>query len=653
MKLLFVDDSPTICHVYRQLLEKSGYQVFVAHSVAEAIPIARRERPPLAVVDYFMPGGNGNELVAALLADETTRETLLVMHSQRSDIISEVLQAGAIDLIYKEDSEEIFLLRLASLKRFIQIQTEAREQGQRLQALHAEARAREMANQAKSRFLATVTHELRTPLNGMLGMVELLHRSPLADKQQQYVQHIQTVGKSLLCLIDEILDFAKIENDKLQLESAPFHLERLLENICMQIAVLAEQKKLQFQVDCAGMAGVVVGDSLRLCQILLNLLHNALKFTPAGAVRFSCTRTLRNAQQEEEYQFCIADTGIGIEAEQLSNIFSPFVQADASTTRHFGGTGLGLAIVHHLVAMMGGSIQVASVPGQGSSFTVTLPLSMHQGEWEEAPATPDAEENRYKMAGKRVLIVEDDAVSGYYLQEMLARFALPYVRAENGVEAVEKWQAEHFDLILMDNQMPRMDGPEAARRIRTMERERAAAAADGAFAAVPIIALTAFTDSLNRSLCLQAGMDDVLTKPLTPQRLQETLVKWLGLQPWPDVSDSGVSPLPGDAAVSHLQRVLGKGYQPIVQAFLELLPATLADLQQAVEECHPDRMVRVAHQLKGRAGTLHLLALEALCKQVVEQGRAGQMDGLAAVYQEIKTECDRVSTLLQQSLLAL
>ncbi len=644
MKLLFVDDSPTVCAIYRQLLIRHGYEVLLANSLQEALRIARTEHPPLAVVDYFMPGGNGDELTRQLLADATTRDILVVMHSQRSDLIAEVLSAGAIDLIYKEDPEDIFLMRLASLKRFIQVQEESRERLKNLETARAEIRAVELANQAKSRFLATMSHELRTPLNGMLGMVELLARSPLGEKQRRHLAHLRSSGKILLNLINEVLDFARIEEEKLLLEQIPFRLDGLLEELDAQYAILAQAKGLTYHPVTDLGAVSVIADPLRLRQIIGNLLNNALKFTKQGSISLQCARMDLLPPSRELFQFAVVDTGIGLTETQCATIFQPFTQADASTARNYGGAGLGLSIVQKLVALMQGEIQIQSIPEQGTTFRVTLPLTCCESDLPKASHEETIiDQDRFQGFGKRLLVAEDDEVSGIYIEEMLHHLGLEFVHVSDGAEAVRQWQRSKFDLILMDHQMPVMDGLEATRNIRRMEQEQ------GETLAIPIIALTAFAGTESREASLQAGMNDVLSKPMDPEKLLDLLSRWLETKEEAPSRES-LFALLTESDLSMLQRSLGNGFRTVVNAFVDLLPRMLTDIRQAIEQQDCAAFAREAHKLKGRAGALRVAALEQACGELVILGRNSEVTGAMECYTRIARLCDYLLQDLQKAI---
>ncbi|MCI3131138.1 hybrid sensor histidine kinase/response regulator [Phenylobacterium aquaticum] len=359
----------------------------------------------------------------------------------------------------------------------------------------------EAANLAKSAFLATISHEIRTPLNGVLGMAQIMAADPLSEDQRARLQVIRQSGESLLAILNDVLDLSKIEAGKLELEEIEFDLEDLARGAHAAFQGVAESKGLSFDLTIEPEAqGVYRGDSTRLKQVLFNLVSNALKFTEQGRVE------VRLSRADGELSIVVTDTGVGIPPERLARLFDKFDQGDISTSRRYGGTGLGLSICRELVQLMGGEIGADSAAGAGARFSVRLPLPYlgrpDPTAWVE-PATVEAQ----ALPTLRILAAEDNPVNRLVLSAMLQQAGLEVVMAGDGAEALELWRRESWDLILMDVQMPGMDGPTAARLIRA---EEAAAGRPR----TPIIALTANAMSHQVADYMQAGMDDFVAKPL-------------------------------------------------------------------------------------------------------------------------------------------
>lgn len=386
------------------------------------------------------------------------------------------------------------------------------------QLLHAARAHAEEASRAKSRFLATMSHELRTPLNGILGMAQLLSTGELSERERaDGISTILSSGQALLSLLNDILDLSKVEAGKLTLEEAPFDAHALLAEVRQLFHELARTKGLTLTATFEGPTALV-GDALRLRQMLNNLVTNAIKFTNSGGVRVAA-RVRETVASGVLVEWEVTDDGVGIAPRAVERLFHPFSQLDASATRRFGGTGLGLSIVRHLAEHMGGTVGVESEEGRGSRFWFTTRLSVGAPFEEPLPNAASLE----RFVGRRVLVVEDNPVNRLVAERMLRRHGVEVASVEDGLAAVEQLTkpGPPFDLVLMDCQMPELDGLDATRRVRSWELSQPGAPH------VPIVALTAGAFDEDRAIAREAGMDDFLTKPIDARLLAERLSNFL------------------------------------------------------------------------------------------------------------------------------
>ncbi|MDP2823704.1 MAG: PAS domain S-box protein [Sulfuritalea sp.] len=378
--------------------------------------------------------------------------------------------------------------------------------------------AAETANRAKSAFLANMSHEIRTPMNGILGMAHLMRRSGVTPAQAERLDKIAASGKHLLGIINDILDLSKIEAGKFVLEQKDFSLAELLRGVLAVAGDAVAAKGLRLLINVSGMPQALRGDPTRLSQALVNYLGNALKFTEHGSITVK-GRVLEETDSGYLLRFEVVDTGIGMSAEQLSRLFEAFEQADNSTTRKYGGTGLGLTITRRIAQMMGGEVGVDSTPGQGSTFWLTVRLGRGKGATVAPTPTHENAEAVLKRehAGVRLLLAEDDPINQEVALMLLRDVGLAPDLAENGAQALKLAQENAYALILMDMQMPVMDGVTATRAIRQLP----------GYATTPILAMTANAFAEEREHCLAAGMNDHIPKPVDPDKLFETLLTWL------------------------------------------------------------------------------------------------------------------------------
>ncbi|MFN3077688.1 MAG: ATP-binding protein [Alphaproteobacteria bacterium] len=484
-------------------------------------------------------------------------------------------------------------------------------------AEEAQRAAKERAEEAgrvKSRFLAMVSHEIRTPMNAILGLTDLLKETRLEEVQNKYVNLVAQAGEHLLTLVDDILDFSKIEANRIELESIVFDLHALLDSVSGVTGVRAEQKGLAMHTFITpGLARYWRGDPHRLRQVLTNLLGNAVKFTATGTVILS----VYPGTEKDVLRFAVADTGPGIPRNKLRTIFDPFAQADASTTRSHGGTGLGLAICRQLAALMGGSIEVASQLRVGStfSFSVTLIPATEDEIAAQLAAAKETAPSSGHLPPSRILLVDDSDLNQLVVRNLLAGTPCVIDVADNGATAVALEATCAYDLVLMDIQMPVMDGYDATMAIR--RREKAAS-----LPAKPIIALTAGAFKEDRDAAIVSGCTDYLAKPVRKGMLMTLLRRYLG----------GGTGHPGDSSQARIEKTVDNELDHLLPAFFGQMESDIERMREALAGSDWDALGRLAHSARGHCMLFGFQNLAPWLGQIdrtaSDLGKPGDLDGV-------------------------
>jgi signal transduction histidine kinase/HPt (histidine-containing phosphotransfer) domain-containing protein len=637
--LLIIDDNPEDTETFGLYL-REDFDVITAERGDQGLALAATQCPDCVLLDYQLPDMTALEFFAERGAGHDDDYALIILTGHADAALAVAcMKQGAHDFITKGRIDPQILRRAivnsldkVAMRRQMRAQQHELDQHRHhLEALVAQRTAEladaleraEAANRAKSEFLANMSHEIRTPMNAIIGLTYLLRREIKVGSQVERLLKIETAANHLLSMINDILDLSRIEAGRLQLEETDFTLAEVLEPVRALIIERARAKGITLLIEDGGVPGWLRGDPTRLRQALLNYVGNALKFTEQGSILLrACIQEQRDGRLLVRFE--VSDTGIGIAPEILTKLFQPFEQADGSTTRRFGGSGLGLAITRQIARVMGGETGARSTPDQGSTFWMTALLARGLGDM-PPPAPPLARDAESALNAvrqqRRILLVEDNPVNREVAQELLQRVGLTVETAVDGIEAVECARTGHPDLILMDVRMPRLDGLEATRRIRALPDWRSC----------PILALTANAFEEDRRACEEAGMDDFIIKPITPNQFYAALLTWL---PVPgDLPDTGsrraglalgrvenraAPPPAADIWREPLTRIAGidlgvaltllDGKSDLLAEFLCLLAdyhdGDVARIRELLAASDHVSALRLAHGLKGAVGNL-------------------------------------------------
>lgn len=657
--ILIVDDIAQNIQTLGMMLKKHQYEIAAAIGPYQALELLNDRIPDLILLDIMMPEIDGLQLCKQLKSEQKYAKIPVIFLTAKTDpeTILNAFNAGGVDYIEKPFRSEELLARLKTHLELKKSRDTIIEINQTLQkkitkqektelALHetldhlryAKSQVEHVAK-SKQSFLAKISHEIRTPINAIIGMGKLLETTPISSEQQEYIETIKTSANHLFGLINNILDFSKIEAGKLELEQRLFSLKELLKTTDKIVRNSAQKKGLSLTIKTAdNLPEQFEGDLIRLRQILVNLLNNSIKFTNKGSIELSISSSPnpQNAPQEELF-FKVTDTGIGIPPEKQTTLFEAFTQIDQSISRHYGGTGLGLSIVKELVELMGGKIWIENNPPQGTIFLFTVQLIKHQNgiDLPQKCSSP-------KILPKKtveILLVEDNEINIKVANKFLTRMNFNITTARNGLKALEILNQKKFDLILMDIEMPEMDGLETTLHIRNHPPENNSKD-------IPIIAMTAHAITTFKDKCFNVGMNGYITKPVDFNHLQALISKTLTIPSRPTSmlnEKETLKRLFGDRAL----------LLELYNIFLEEIPEKQSSMEHALLIKDRDQFKKIAHSLISLTGAigaepprLKALKLEQISPKEswdqLQYSHKKLFQDIAIVIKEIKQQKDQV-----------
>ncbi len=628
--ILIVDDTQANIDILLGALG-DDYELSVATDGLSALEAVEYELPDLILLDVMMPELDGYEVCRRLKASPETSAIPVIFLTALTDIKDKTkgFESGAVDYITKPF--EILEVK-ARVKTHLSIHFMSIEIEEQRKLAEENALKAEEASRAKAEFLATMSHEIRTPMNGVMGMAQLLLETPLTSQQTKFAQTIYSSGDALLAIINDILDLSKLEAGKLELETIPYSPRKLTESVINLMNNRAAEKSISVEFSISeDVPDVLLGDGNRLRQVLLNFLSNAIKFTEHGLICINVH--LKN----QMIYFGVKDTGIGIDEEGIKKLFCEFSQVDSSISRKYGGTGLGLSICKKIISLMNGEIGVDSVKGEGSNFWFCIPLIISdQRDSNEIYALST---KSFHLPSMNILLAEDNEINQQVVQGFLAKDQHEITVTSNGIETLAACELKKFDLILMDMQMPHMDGLTATQKIRS---------SDNANSSTPIIALTANAMNSDQQKCIAAGMNGFISKPIKAPHLMKEISRVTGaeLESKLAAKNSFAMQLKyfDNATVTQLEDTLG------YDKFCELLDKFVSEIVPEIEALLSDPTIsdttKIAfqtHRLKGAAANLAMLKLSEIASNIETLAKENKLAASQSYFKQL-------SETLQQTL---